>query len=147
MNHEAQITNLLYRYADYMDAGNLDAAAELFAHATIMMGGQDEPSDYQNLRKTWDKFVKIYPCGTPRTKHLVTNAIIDLDADAQTAHSRSSYTVLQQTDTLPLQIIAAGRYHDRFERVGSVWRFSYRDYRLLDHVGNISQHLKIPVPT
>lgn len=146
MNHEAQITNLLYRYAEYMDGGKLDDAAQLFAHATIMLGGQEEASDHLTLRKTWDNFVEIYPCGTPRTKHLVTNAIIELDAEARTATCRSTYTVLQATDALPLQMIAAGRYDDRFERVDGQWRFTFRDYRLLDFVGDVSHHLKLPVP-
>jgi 3-phenylpropionate/cinnamic acid dioxygenase small subunit len=147
LNHEAQITNLLYLYAEHMDAGKLDDAAQLFAHAAVILGGQDEPSDALTLRQTWESFVIIYPCGTPRTKHVVTNPIIELDEEARTATCRSTYTVLQQTDALPLQIIAAGRYHDRFERVDGKWRFTFRDYRLLDHVGNVSQHLKLPVPS
>jgi hypothetical protein len=34
--------------------------------------------------------------------------------------------VFQQTDELPLQPIAAGRYLDRFERVDGRWRFADR---------------------
>jgi hypothetical protein len=54
---------------------------------------------------------------------------------------RSCYTVLQATDTLPLQPIAAGRYLDEFERVDGVWRFSFRDYSQLDMIGELSWHL------
>jgi 3-phenylpropionate/cinnamic acid dioxygenase small subunit len=146
VNHEAQIANLLYRYAELMDGGKLDDVAALFTHAQIMLGGQDQPSEYRALRQTWDDFVILYPCGTPRTKHLVTNPIIEIDSDERHASCRSNYTVLQSTDKLPLQIIASGRYEDRFERVDGVWRFSFRDYRLLDFVGDLSQHLKLPVP-
>ena len=35
-------------------------------------------------------------------------------------------TVFQQTDVLPLQPIASGRYLDRFERVDGAWRFADR---------------------
>lgn len=142
MNHESKIANLLYIYAERMDAGDLDGAAQLFRHADIIVTGSDEPIKYDKLREIWNDFVQIYPCGTPRTKHIVSNPIIEVDDAGDTASCRSYYTVLQQTDDLPLQIIAAGRYHDRFQRVDGEWRFVFRDYRLFDHVGNVSQHLK-----
>lgn len=146
MNHEAQIANLLYRYAEFMDGGKLDEAAALFTHAKIQLGGAEELADYPAMRQAWTDYVILYPCGTPRTKHLINNPIIELDAEARTAHCRSTYTVLQSTPALPLQIIATGRYDDRFERVNDQWRFTFRDYRLLDYVGDMSQHLKLPVP-
>jgi hypothetical protein len=35
-------------------------------------------------------------------------------------------TVLQQTDVLPLQPIASGRYVDRFRKESGLWRFEER---------------------
>jgi 3-phenylpropionate/cinnamic acid dioxygenase small subunit len=83
----------------------------------------------------------LHPDGTPRTKHVTTNPIIEIDEDEGTASCRSYYTVLQQTDETPLQTIVTGRYHDRFERVDAQWRFSYRDLTLIDMVGDVSRHL------
>lgn len=145
MNHEARIANLLYIYAERMDAGDLDGTAALFTHALIMTGGQDEPVGHLELRKSWEKFVKIYPCGTPRTKHVVTNPIIEVSEDGETATARSYYTVLQAAEDLPLQAIAAGRYHDRFARINGEWHFTFRDYSLLDLVGDVSAHLLMPI--
>jgi hypothetical protein len=54
--------------------------------------------------------------------------------------------VLQATDKVPLQVIAAGRYHDEFERAGGQWRFRFRDYSLMDLAGNLSDHLLVAVP-
>ncbi|OOK64499.1 snoaL-like domain protein [Mycobacterium kansasii] len=82
----------------------------------------------------------MYPDGTPRTKHVVTNPIIEIDG-IPTRSVRSYYTVLQQTEDFPLQAIVAGRYHDCFECVEGTWRFSYRDLTLIDMVGDISHHL------
>ena len=90
-------------------------------------------------------FVKIYPVGTRRTKHVVTNPTIVGDEPAVARPCRSYYTVLQATDSLPLQVIAAGRYHDNFERADGKWRFSYRDYTLFDLAGDLSDHLLIAV--
>lgn len=141
-NAAVEITNLLYRYAEYIDSGDLAGAAALFEHARIETGDDGTEGAPADTLATWEKVVRLYPCGTPRTKHVVTNPILEIDEAAGKASCRSYYTVFQSTDTLSLQPIAAGRYHDEFERVDGKWRFSYRDYSLLDFIGDISQHLK-----
>lgn len=141
MNESAlQISNLLYRYAEYLDSGQLCEAAQLFLHARIKLRGQGL-LDHNELLTMWQQRIKRYPCGTPRTKHIISNPIIDIDETSGTAAVRSCYTVLQATDTLPLQAIATGRYLDEFERVDGVWRFSHRDYSHLDLVGDLRGHL------
>ena len=97
------------------------------------------------LLEIWKQYVKLYPCGTPRTKHVISNPIIEVDEKAGTATARSYYTVFQATDGFPLQPVAAGRYHDKLERAAGAWRFTYRDYSLLDLVGDLSFHMKVPV--
>lgn len=147
MTHSAtQITNLLYRYAELMDAGDLTAVAAMFRHAKMKSGAADGLLGHEEMLDQWHRFVKIHPCGTPRTKHVVTNPIVEVDEAADTATCRSYYTVLQATDVVPLQVIAAGRYHDRFERVDGSWRFAFRDYSMLDLKGDLSDHLLVAVP-
>ncbi len=138
-----QISNLLYRYAEYLDSGQLVEAAELFRHARIKLQSQDAFLDHSALLGVWQQRIKRYPCGTPRTRHIISNPIIDLDEVAGTAKVRSCYTVLQATDTLPLQPIASGRYFDEFERMDGVWRFSFRDSSHLDMMGDLSAHLSM----
>ena len=104
-----------------------------------MGSADDDTVDAGGMLALWRALIIRYPDGTPRTKHVVTNPIIDVDADRATC--RSYYMVLQQTDELPLQLVVSGRYHDRFERVEGVWRFSYRDFTLIDSVGDTSHHL------
>jgi hypothetical protein len=135
------ISNLLYRYAYYLDGGQLIKAAELFRHARIKVQSQSGFLDHTALLGIWQQRIRIYPCGTPRTQHIISNPVIDIDEDAGTATIRSCYTVLQATDTLPLQPIAAGHYLDEFERVDGVWRFSFRDYSHLEMIGDLSEHL------
>jgi 3-phenylpropionate/cinnamic acid dioxygenase small subunit len=141
---ETQIANLLYRYAECIDTGDLEGAAVLFGHARIRVSAEDT-IDAARLLAIWKSLIVLHPDGTPRTKHVISNPIIEVDDDAGTASCRSYYAVLQQTDELPLQTIAAGRYHDRFERVDGQWRFSYRDYALVDMVGDVSHHLTCPI--
>jgi 3-phenylpropionate/cinnamic acid dioxygenase small subunit len=143
---ETQIANLLYRYAECIDAGDLAGAAALFEHARIRIGGPDTDTiDAARLLGIWQSLIVLHPDGTPRTKHVTTNPIFEIDEDAGTASCRSYYTVLQQTDETPLQTIVTGRYHDRFERVDGQWRFSYRDLTLIDMVGDVSRHLTHPI--
>lgn len=146
MNSETHITNLLYLYAELMDAGRLKDVAALFARARVKLGGGQVVEGSAPLLKQWRAFVRLYPCGTPRTRHAITNAIVEVDEAAGTARSRSCYTVFQHTDALPFQAICGGRYHDEFVREDGAWHFAARDYSLLDFTGDLSQHLLLPVP-
>jgi 3-phenylpropionate/cinnamic acid dioxygenase small subunit len=141
-NDAVAITNLLYRYAELIDAGDFAGVSALFTHADVMVGGEvlhgAEP-----MLKLWHAHTKLHADGTPRTKHVVTNAIVEIAPDQLSATTRSYYTVLQATGTVPLQVIAAGRYHDGFEKVDGAWRFARRDYTMLDLKGDLSDHLLI----
>ena len=143
MTSETEIANLLYSYAEFMDSGDFAGAAELFRHARLRVGGDDGAGtvDWSTMLSLWRSMVIVYPDGTPRTKHVITNPIIDVDDAGGTATCRSYYTVLQQTDDFPLQVIVMGRYHDQFERADGRWRFSHRDYSMIDQVGDLSHHL------
>ena len=139
-----EIANLLYRYAELVDSGDLPGVGDLLAHAKMKIIGAEELQDSAATLAMLQAVVTIYPCGTPRTRHLVTNPILEIDEVAGKASCRSCYTVLQATEEIPLQVVAAGRYHDGFERVDGRWRFSYRDYTLFDLKGNVSGHLRLP---
>lgn len=140
MDAHIAIPQLLYRYAELIDAADLAGAAALFGHARIKLA-QGFETDSAGLLETWRQRVVVHPGGTLRTRHVVTNPIVEVDEAAGTASCRSCYTVLQQTDTLPLQVIAAGRYFDTFERVDGQWRFTSREYSRFDMQGDLSQHL------
>ncbi|NIJ18182.1 nuclear transport factor 2 family protein [Sphingobium vermicomposti] len=145
MSSATAITNLLYRYAELMDAGELEGAAALFARARITTGDGAVVEGSAPMLALWRAHIRIHDDGTPRTKHVITNPIVEVDEDAGTATCRSYYTVFQATPDLPLQAICAGRYHDSFTYVDGQWHFSGRDYSLLDLVGDLNQHLLIPV--
>ena len=146
MSAETQIANLLYRYAERMDSGDFAGAAALFEHARLRVAdGPHGTIDAATVLAIWTSGVMRYPDGTPRTKHVVTNPIIEVDETAGTATCRSYYTVIQRTDDFGPQIIVTGRYHDQFQRVDGRWRYSFRDYSLMDMVGDVSHHLTGPL--
>nr|WP_305728168.1 nuclear transport factor 2 family protein [Cupriavidus sp. GA3-3] len=96
------------------------------------------------MLKLWQAYVKLHADGTPRTRHVISNPIIEIASGKLTATVRSYYTVLQASDRIALQVIAAGRYHDAFEKVDGRWRFSRRNYSMLDLKGNLTDHLLFP---
>ncbi|MBW2244542.1 MAG: nuclear transport factor 2 family protein [Deltaproteobacteria bacterium] len=137
-----EITNLLYRYAECIDAGDFAGVGKLFAHAVLTADGtamRVEGAD--EVASHYAGTTRLYPePGTPKTKHVITNPILEIDAAAGSAEVRSYYTVYQQTERLPLQLIITGRYRDRVERVDGHWRFASRCF-FVDQVGDLSQHL------
>jgi 3-phenylpropionate/cinnamic acid dioxygenase small subunit len=135
------ITGLIHRYAELIDAGDLEGVARLFAAATFRSARGPVRRGTDELLTVLRRLVMRYEDGTPRTKHLVTNLSIEVDEIAGTATARSYFTVLQATQGLPLQIVVAGRYEDRFARVGRGWQFSDRLVHM-DLVGDVSHHLR-----
>lgn len=141
------ITNLLYRYAECMDNGDFAGAAALFGTARIRIAaGDDGFTDAAGILAIFESTVTRYADGTPRTKHVTTNAIVDIDADGTAAAARSYYTVFQQVDDFALQPIIAGRYHDRFAKTDGVWRWTERDYTNIDLIGDLSRHTSTELP-
>ena len=135
------IADLILTYAERLDAGDLAGVAALFRDAVYHSSqGGTYPGSAAVLEVLTRKVV-LYPDGTPRTKHVTTNVIVDVDEAAGTATARSYFTVMQATEQLPLQPVIAGRYHDRFARVDGAWRFTDR-LILVDLVGNLSQHVR-----
>lgn len=152
VSNESAIANLLYRYAELVDSGRFeDLPIELFAHARLVVAPPPaRPLDGHAFATLMVRTTIRYGDGTPRTRHLITNPIIEVDEERGTAACRSCYTVLQEVpgEGGPSRIepIVAGRYHDRFERVDGRWRFTERDYTLVDMVGDVTRHLRIGLP-
>ena len=140
------ITNLIYRYAELMDAGDLDGVAGLFAHGRVC-GVENGPPETvfhgtAGVRQMYELAVRIYDDdGTPKTKHMTGNVQLEINETDGTASSRSYYCVTQATPSLPLQVIVTGHYKDSFHRLEGVWWFDSRTM-FIDQVGDVSQHLK-----
>lgn len=138
------IPNLLYTYADRMDAGDSAGAARMFRHGGIVSAGNRVAGE-EAIVALWQGWTRIYEDRTPRTRHITTNPIIELSADGETATCRSQWTALQATPGYPLQIVATGRYHDRLARIHGEWCFTERDYAQIDLAGDLRAHLLRPL--
>ena len=134
------IAGLVFAYAERLDAGDLAGVAALFRAATYRGAQGGVYQGAEAVRAVLTSRVILYD-GIPRTRHVTTNLVIDVDASAAVATARSVFTVLQGTDGLPLQPIVAGRYHDRFVREVDGWRFDDRLIHM-DLIGDLSRHLR-----
>lgn len=137
MDAAREVEDLLYRYAELIDAGDFAGVGALFAHGTL--AGQRGAAAVQAL---YEATTRRYDDGTPLTHHAVTNVRIEVDEGAGTARAASYFTVTQATPSLPLQIVVTGRYDDTFQRLDDTWWFAERGMQV-DQVGDVSQHLLI----
>ena len=137
-----EIAALIYAYAERIDEGDYAGVADLLADAEITAEGTDRRwRGRDEVLRLYESGTRRHADGTPRTKHLTTNLVIEVDESAGTATARSYYTVLQAVPgALALQPIVAGRYRDRFERAGRRWRFAGR-HMVVDLVGDLGHHL------
>jgi 3-phenylpropionate/cinnamic acid dioxygenase small subunit len=145
------ISKLVYGYAEALDEGDLRRVAQILAHATVrsdggtFRGAAEVESMYRRFTAFYDasgkKCGSDVPGATPRTRHVTTNLMIDLDDELRGASARCYFTVFQAIPgVIELQPIVRGAYRDAFECVAGSWRFRER-LMITDGVGLIAHHL------
>jgi 3-phenylpropionate/cinnamic acid dioxygenase small subunit len=136
----AAVLELLYRYAELIDAGDFDGLGDLLARAAFGGPRTATVSGAQNIAGLFAMTTRRFDTGTPKTRHLVLNPIVEIDGD--TASARSTFCVVQATDRVALQPIVVGRYYDRFGRDDQGWHFTER-LADVEMVGDTADHLLI----
>ena len=136
------IENLLYRYAERIDAGDFAGVGELFSRGRILdPAGRVIGTGAAEVEAIYVRSTRRYADGTPGTQHLTTNVILEFADDGRSARARSRFTVMQALEDFPLQCIITGHYEDRFARDdGGGWHFVERQMKPT-LVGDLSRHL------
>jgi ketosteroid isomerase-like protein len=136
------ITKLIYTYAERIDAGDFAGVAEVFADATLTFEGfGDAVAGRDAVEALYARTTRRYEDGTPRTKHVMTNVMVDVADDGQTASSRSYFTVLQAVPgELALQPVIAGRYRHTYAHIESRWRVATM-HITIDLMGDLGHHM------
>jgi ketosteroid isomerase-like protein len=133
--------SLLAEYAERIDAGDFEGVGRLFAEAVITdRTGSVVARGEQGVAGLFAATTRRFADGTPKTKHVTTNSIVEVSDDGRQAAVRSYFVVLQKVDDGPLQPIAAGRYHDQLELTDGRWAFRER-CMLPEMFGDVSNHL------
>ena len=96
------VANLLYRYAELVDLGDFEGVGQLLAHAEVTVEGLDfVQRGADTVTAVLSGWTRRYADGTPRTRHVLTNPIIEVDEAAGTATIRSSFTGSSRSTTSP----------------------------------------------
>jgi ketosteroid isomerase-like protein len=136
------ITKLIYTYAERIDAGDFDGVADVFADATLTFEGFGEAVVGRDaIAGLYARTTRRYEDGTPRTKHVMTNVMVDVADDGGTASSRSYFTVLQAVPgELALQPVIAGRYRHTYANTEGRWEVATM-HITIDLVGDLGHHM------
>jgi 3-phenylpropionate/cinnamic acid dioxygenase small subunit len=140
MSDRDTILDLIYRYAELIDSGDFEGLGDLLARAGFGGPGTQTVTGARNIAAVFGMTTKRFDDGTPKTRHLVLNPIVEVDGDTATA--RSTFCVVQTTGAVALQPIVVGRYFDKFARDGDGWHFAER-IAAVEMVGDVSDHLLI----
>ena len=135
-----EIRRLLNEYCYSIDRGDLDGFADLFANGSFeVIGDPAGPAvGAEAVRRVLDN-VTLYD-GKTHTKHVLSNVLIDVSEDGETAVAESYITLYQGLPPdFPLQAIFIGHYHDCFERARGEWQFASRRISP-DLIGDLSRH-------
>ena len=140
MDDSRLIENLIHTYAERIDAGDLEGVAELFRNGEIAAPAEASlVQGYAEVLRMYQNSTRIHAdTGTPKTRHITTNVIIEVNGAG--ASARSCFTVMQAAPDFPLQAIISGRYHDSFRKAGAGWEFARREM-YVDLLGDLSAHL------
>jgi 3-phenylpropionate/cinnamic acid dioxygenase small subunit len=140
---ERAIERILYTYARCVDSADWAGLGELFRHGQVLTEGTDTVSVGSDaVSEVWRTVNRVHPDGTLRTQHVLTNVIVDVLADGDTAKVDAYFMVFQATAQLPLQPIVGGRYEDTFHKIDGVWWFKQMKIHV-NLVGDVSDHLAI----
>jgi hypothetical protein len=137
-----EIRNLMFRYCELMDTGDIESVADMFADATIVMADG-------NVATGHDEVLALFAggnrsertSGSRRSKHVNTNVLVEADEAAGTGIARSYWVLLVATSLdEPVRPIMGGSYHDEFVARDGAWRFAKRTY-IVDLVGSETKAL------
>jgi hypothetical protein len=134
------ILRLMNEYCYRIDAGDIEGFASLFERGSFhVLGDPSGPDVGKDAVLETLQNVILYD-GRPRTQHVMSNLLIDVNESGIEATAQCYITVFQALPPdFPMQPIFGGHYHDRFARDESGWHFASREISP-DLLGDLSRH-------
>jgi 3-phenylpropionate/cinnamic acid dioxygenase small subunit len=140
---ERAIERILFHYGRCVDSADWEGLGELFRYGQVLTEGTDTVAVGSDaVSDVWRTVNRVHADGTLRTRHLLTNIVVDVSADRDSAKADAYFMVFQATPQLPLQPIAGGRYEDTFHKIDGAWWFKQKKIHV-DLVGDVSNHLML----
>lgn len=136
---EQDVVELVHRLALAIDDADFDAVEALATGIEFAIDDHPAVVGAPAFRQVLERGLMLHD-GSPACLHVIADLHVTVDAEAGTAECRSAVSVLQATADFPLQVVLAGRYHDRFARADTGgWRFTSRHLRVALR-GDTSRH-------
>lgn len=134
------ISDVLARYTQLVDAGDFEGVGAHLAHCTLSSGATGRQwSGAAAISGMYRSEVIVDERGSPRTKHLTTNVVIEID-DADTHASAQSSFVVLQAGPAGIAVLCAGRYEDELARIDGTWQL-VRRHMIMDLEGDLGDNL------
>ena len=136
------IENLLFTYAERIDAGDFVGVGELFARARLLgPKGDLLGTGSTEIKAIYESSTRVYEDGSPMTQHVTTNVILNFGENGQSARTRARFTVMQALTEFPPKCTITGYYEDQFAHDESDgWYFTERCMKP-KLLGDLSRHL------
>jgi hypothetical protein len=136
-----EISNLIARYAELLNLGQLEELGELFRHGRISSSNGD--AIYEGTEAVIGMYRNsvVFPEKLPDTLLFTSNLQLEVDGDRATG--KAYFLGMHQTERGVAAVIA-GRYHDEFRRIDGRWWFHHR-HMIPDLAGDLSSHLTAPL--
>lgn len=128
MDDYLAISNIIFSYAERLDAGDSDGIGELFSHGEFSSETQGGPyRGRDEVAAHYRSKARVYDDGLPGQKHVTTNLQMEIADDGLSATCRSVFTTFEEVPgTKKILTIAVGRYHDRFAKIDREWHIASR---------------------
>lgn len=136
-----EISNLIARYAELLNLGQLEELGGLFRHGKITSSTNDDTHEGAEAVIAMYRESVVFPDKLPDTLLVTTNLQIEVDGDSATG--KAYWMAMHQTSS-GVSAVVAGRYHDQFRRIDGRWCFHHR-HMLVDMTGDLSSHLTAPL--
>lgn len=116
------IQQLFNRYGNYLDAGEFDKYAELFAEdGELKLGPMGRVTGRAAIAEMMSKQLSA---SIGQSYHIISNPVIDLDGD--TATSEVMWSVIYRGDGEKPVLGMIGRHRDELQRTADGWKFKVR---------------------
>jgi hypothetical protein len=140
-NDHWEISNLIARYAELLNLGQIDELGELFRHGRITASNNDDVYEGSAAVVGMYRRSVHFPEKLPDTLLFTSNLQIHVDGDDATA---KAYFLGMHQGPSGVAAVIAGRYHDEFRRIDRRWWFRHR-HMIPDLAGDLSSHLREPL--
>jgi uncharacterized protein (TIGR02246 family) len=129
------IHQLFIDYGHHLDAGNVDAYADLFAEdGEVLLGPMGRTQGRENIRAL---MASILEGRVGSSYHVISSPVVQLNGDEAT--SEVQWTVIQRDSEGKPKLTSTGRHVDRLVRVDGQWKIAQRR-------GLVDLPQKLPVP-